>query len=66
MDELYTKLIRIRHQVAVNAGFGNFRDHIRSSHMACLITPRIVLIFTSISSEVVPLLEELMKSARPG
>ncbi|MBA9075805.1 MULTISPECIES: M3 family oligoendopeptidase [Rufibacter] len=27
LDELYTELIRLRHQVATNAGFDNFRDY---------------------------------------
>lgn len=27
LDDLYTKLVEKRHQVAVNAGFGNYRDY---------------------------------------
>ncbi|WP_192821595.1 M3 family oligoendopeptidase [Rufibacter sp. LB8] len=27
LDDLYTELIQLRHQVAVNAGFANFRDY---------------------------------------
>jgi len=28
LDELFTRLVRLRHQVALNAGFANYRDYI--------------------------------------
>ncbi|HQQ83062.1 MAG TPA: M3 family oligoendopeptidase, partial [Cyclobacteriaceae bacterium] len=65
MDELYTKLIRIRHQVAVNAGFGNFRDYMFKSYGRFDYTPQDCFDFHhSISSEVVPLLEELAEERK--
>jgi oligoendopeptidase F len=65
MDELYTKLIRIRHQVAVNAGFANFRDYMFKSYGRFDYTPKDCFDFHhSISSEVVPLLEELAEERK--
>jgi len=60
LDNLYTKLIRLRHQVAINAGFSNFRDYMFKSYGRFDYTPKDCFDFhESISSEVVPLLEEL-------
>jgi oligoendopeptidase F len=60
LDELYTKLIHLRHRVAVNAGFSNFRDYMFKSYGRFDYTPKDCFDFhDSISSEVVPVLEEL-------
>ncbi len=60
LDELYTKLIQLRHKVAHNAGFANFRDYMFKSYGRFDYTPQDCFNFhDSISSEVVPLLEEL-------
>lgn len=65
MDELYTKLIQLRHQVAVNAGFSNFRDYMFKSYGRFDYTPQDCFDFHhSISSEVVPLLEELAEERK--
>lgn len=60
LDNLYTSLIRLRHKVALNAGFRNFRDYMFKSYGRFDYTPQDCFDFhESISSEVVPLLEEL-------
>ncbi len=60
LDDLYTKLIQLRHQVAKNAGFANFRDYMFKSYGRFDYTPKDCFDFhDSISSEVVPVLEEL-------
>ncbi len=60
LDELFSKLIKLRHQVALNAGFANFRDYMFKSYGRFDYTPQDCFNFhDSISSEVVPVLEEL-------
>ncbi len=64
-DDLYTKLIKLRHQVALNAGFKNFRDYMFKSYGRFDYTPLDCFNFhNSISSEVVPLLEELAEKRK--
>ena len=59
LDTLYTTLIQLRNKVAVNAGFPNFRDYMFKSYGRFDYTPKDCFDFhESISSEVVPLLEE--------
>ncbi len=65
LDELYTKLIDLRHRVATQAGFGNFRDYMFKSYGRFDYTPKDCFDFhDSISSEVVPLLEELAENRK--
>lgn len=65
LDELYTKLIQLRHKVAVNAGFSNFRDYMFKSYGRFDYTPKDCFDFhDSISSEVVPVLEELAEKRK--
>jgi len=65
LDELYSKLIQIRHKVAANAGFANFRDYMFRSYGRFDYTPKDCFDFhESISSEVVPLLEELAEDRK--
>ncbi|HRI79588.1 MAG TPA: M3 family metallopeptidase, partial [Cyclobacteriaceae bacterium] len=60
LDDLYSKLIRLRHKVATNAGFQNFRDYMFKSYGRFDYTPKDCFDFhDAISSEVVPVLEEL-------
>lgn len=65
LDSLFTKLIELRHQVAVNAGFSNFRDYMFKSYGRFDYTPQDCFNFhEAISSEVVPLLEELAEKRK--
>ncbi|NOT77035.1 MAG: M3 family oligoendopeptidase [Cyclobacteriaceae bacterium] len=65
LDELFTKLIKLRHQVAVNAGFSNFRDYMFKSYGRFDYTPKDCFDFhDSISSEVVPVIEELVEARK--
>lgn len=59
LDELYSKLIALRHRVAQNAGFTNFRDYQFKSYGRFDYTPQDCFNFhESIASEVVPVLNE--------
>src|SRR5258708_18315453 len=40
MDELYSKLIGLRHKVSLNAGFANFRDYMFKSYARFDYTPQ--------------------------
>ncbi len=59
LDALFSKLIRLRHQVAVNAGFKNFRDYMFTALGRFDYTPQDCFDFhDAIAHEVVPLLNQ--------
>lgn len=65
LDELFTQLIRLRHQVAVNAGFKNFRDYMFKALGRFDYTPQDCFNFhEAIQHEVVPLLNEFAKERK--
>ncbi|MEI6881788.1 MAG: M3 family oligoendopeptidase [Bacteroidota bacterium] len=58
LDELFNKLISLRHQVAVNAGFDNFRDYMFAAMGRFDYTPKDCFDFHSaIQKEVMPLVK---------
>lgn len=58
LDELFNKLISLRHQVAVNAGFENFRDYMFAAMGRFDYTPKDCFDFhTAIQKEVMPLVK---------
>lgn len=60
LDELYSKLVSLRHRVALNAGFSNFRDYMFKSYGRFDYTPKDCFDFhEAIATEVVPILNEL-------
>ncbi|MCU0418093.1 MAG: M3 family oligoendopeptidase [Cyclobacteriaceae bacterium] len=60
LDELFTQLIQVRHRVAVNAGFANFRDYMFKAYGRFDYTPQDCFNFhEAVAGEVVPLLNEL-------
>jgi len=60
LDELYSKLISLRHQVGKNADFDNYRDYMFDAMGRFDYTPRDCFAFhQSVATEVVPLLDEL-------
>lgn len=60
LDDLFSHLIKLRHRVAVNAGFKNFRDYMFTSLGRFDYTPADCFAFhDAIQQEVVPLLNEL-------
>jgi oligoendopeptidase F len=60
LDDLYSKLIDLRHKVALNAGFKNFRDYQFKSYGRFDYTPQDCFNFhEAIKYEVVPLLNDL-------
>lgn len=60
LDELFSKLIQLRHQVSLNAGFANFRDYMFKSLGRFDYTPKDCFDFhDAIQSEVVPVLNTL-------
>jgi oligoendopeptidase F len=65
LDELFSKLIKLRHQVAVNAGFKNFRDYMFKALGRFDYTPQDCFDFhEAIQHEVVPLLNEFAKERK--
>lgn len=65
LDELFTRLIGLRHQVAVNADFKNFRDYMFKTLGRFDYTPKDCFNFhESIQSEVVPILDEFAKDRK--
>jgi oligoendopeptidase F len=60
LDDLYSKLIELRHKAATNAGFKNFRDYQFKSYGRFDYTPQDCFNFhEAIKYEVVPLLNDL-------
>jgi oligoendopeptidase F len=58
LDELFDKLIALRHQVAVNAGFDNFRDYMFAALGRFDYTPTDCFAFhDAIQTEVLPLVK---------
>lgn len=65
LDELYNQLIQLRHQVAVNANFKNFRDYMFAAMGRFDYTPQDCFDFhQSVAQEVVPLLDEMSKERK--
>ncbi len=65
LDELFNKLIALRNQVAINAGFQNFRDYMFKALGRFDYTPQDCFNFhESIQSQVVPMLNELAKERK--
>ncbi|WKZ60851.1 MAG: M3 family oligoendopeptidase [Cyclobacteriaceae bacterium] len=61
LDELFTKLIDLRHRVAVNAGFKNFRDYMFTAMGRFDYTPQDCFDFhESVAAEVVPIQNALV------
>jgi oligoendopeptidase F len=61
LDELFSKLIKLRHQVATNAGFSNFRDYMFKSLGRFDYTTQDCFNFhNAIQSEVVPIVNKMM------
>ncbi|HMJ68704.1 MAG TPA: M3 family oligoendopeptidase [Cyclobacteriaceae bacterium] len=60
LDELFSKLVTLRHQVGKNAGFANFRDYMFKAYGRFDYTPKDCFEFhEAIESEVVPILNDL-------
>jgi len=60
LDELYSKLISLRHQVGKNADFDNYRDYMFDAMGRFDYTPGDCFAFhQSVATEVVPLLDQL-------
>jgi oligoendopeptidase F len=65
LDNLFSKLISLRHQVALNAGFKNFRDYMFKALGRFDYTPQDCFNFhEAIQHEVVPLLNEFAKKRK--
>lgn len=65
LDELFSKLINLRHRVAINAGFENFRDYMFKSLGRFDYTPKDCFDFhDAIAHEVVPILNEFSKERK--
>ncbi|MBT1709210.1 M3 family oligoendopeptidase [Fulvivirgaceae bacterium PWU5] len=59
LDDLFTRLVKLRHEVSLNAGFSNYRDYMFKSLGRFDYTPKDCFDFhEAIQGEVVPLLNE--------
>jgi len=59
LDELFSKMVKLRHQVAVNAGFANYRDYMFKAMGRFDFTPEDCFRFhEAIATAVVPLLRK--------
>ncbi|GEM49121.1 M3 family oligoendopeptidase [Deinococcus cellulosilyticus] len=67
LDELFLKQLKLRRQVAKNAGFENYRDYMWLSYHRFDYTPEDCLRFhQTIQEEVVPFTLELLEQHRKG
>ncbi len=65
LNELYSKLIGIRHQVAKNAGFNNYRDYKFAEMGRFDYTPQDCFDFhEAVKSEVLPLVNEIYNAQK--
>ncbi len=65
LDDLFSKLIELRHKVATNAGFKNFRDYMFKSLGRFDYTPQDCFDFHSaVEQKVVPVLNSLAKERK--
>ncbi|MGV3560121.1 M3 family oligoendopeptidase [Larkinella arboricola] len=65
LDELYDRLVDLRHRVAVNAGFANFRDYMFAAMGRFDYTPQDCFNFhASVAKAVVPLLDQLAQERK--
>ena len=65
LNDLYTALIKDRHQLAVNAGFENFRDYAFVAMNRFDYTPQDCFAFhEAVATEVVPLLNDLAQERK--
>lgn len=65
LDALFSKLVRLRHQVALNAGFKNFRDYMFKALGRFDYTPQDCFDFhDAIEHEVVPLLNQFARERK--
>ncbi|RZK16064.1 MAG: M3 family oligoendopeptidase, partial [Hymenobacter sp.] len=65
LDQLFTELVQLRHQVALNAGFANFRDYMFAALGRFDYTPEDTFNFhAAIRATVVPLIDEFDEARR--
>jgi oligoendopeptidase F len=65
LDELFNKLLALRHQVALNADFTNFRDYMFSAMGRFDYTPQDCFAFhEAVRQEVVPVLNALVQERK--
>lgn len=65
MDDIFNKMLKIRHQVAVNAGFENFRDYSFAALKRFDYTPKECFDFhEAVAETVVPILNDLTKERK--
>lgn len=65
LDEMFSKLVKLRHQVALNAGFDNFRDYMFKSLGRFDYTAEDCFTFhEAIAAELIPLFNEFSEQRR--
>lgn len=65
LDKLFDQLVKLRHKIAVNAGFSNFRDYMFASLGRFDYTPEDCVCFhEAVAKEVVPLVKQIEKEQK--
>lgn len=65
LDDLFSRLLGLRHQVATNAGFANFRDYMFAAMGRFDYTPEDCFAFhEAIQTEVLPIVKELTQKRK--
>lgn len=65
LDDLFNKLLKLRHQVAENAGFKNFRDYMFTAMGRFDYTPEDCFAFHhAVEKEVIPVLNQLAEERK--
>ncbi len=65
LDDLFDRLVKLRHQVAVNAGFANYRDYMFAAMGRFDYTPQDCFAFhDAIQQEVMPLVKQFTEQRK--
>src|SRR5690606_83503 len=65
LDDLFTELIKLRHQVALNAGFKNYRDYMFASMGRFDYTPQDCFDFhDAVEKELMPLVNKMIEKRK--
>lgn len=65
LDEIFNQMVGLRHQMAVNAGYVNYRDYKHDSDCRFDYTPQDVLaLHTAIKNKVLPLAKKILQKKK--
>lgn len=62
LNEIMSKLIKLRHQIALNAGFKNYRDYMFKKYERFDYTPEDTFVFhEAVKKQIVPMVDKIQK-----